>query len=370
MIQVGDGDTTSEMFLSSEFAGIGAARDGDGTPRSSAQQRSAPFVRQLEEILNECRTLGYENPKVAFCIGSPDVSYVELYPTRNQKDSAARKPWWPLPKNGSEKIGTGVDRRRLLDLLATQHKNPFDATRIAFVPMTPLLGQQRYLAIVPESNDPVTATLNTLRRQQKTQVPSSRLLGTEVSLYTTLARKILVPTELENTAVVRVGSEDTLILFLTGTQLRHLEHLRSLTTYDPPETICSRVLLQQDEQKIGEIHQVLVLGEEHEDLFLDAFRKFYPHAAVKPMQRAVFSRGAYPTDSEIGLQPTSAPAIGIGLNLLEAWDKDASFGAVNLLPKKLRQKPRQKLAYPWHTFVMLVALFPIAYFLTTRYAEQ
>jgi len=368
-IQVGDGGSPSDMFLSGEFVGLANDLDLEDMGSGSANQHNAlPFGQPLREMLAECENLGYEKPTLAFCIGAPDVTYVDLFVSRDHIEASRKK--WSLPlKKGPEQGVPHVDRKRLLDLLNTQHTALFDADRVAFVPMTPLIGQHRYLAIVPEANDPVTATLNAVYRQRAT-VPSSRVLGTEVSLYTALTREALAPTDLENTAVVRIGSEDTLILFLSGTGLRHLERLRSLTTYDPPETICSRVLLQQDEQKIGEIHRIQVLADGHSELFVDAFRKFYPNAAVEPLDEVVARRHLVLSDPQPKLRTTAIPAIGIGLNVLQGWEKDDPFGAVNLLPKKLRQKPRQKLAYAWHTFLMLLCLFGVTFYFTWQYAER
>lgn len=369
-IQIGDGggggNHASEMFLSGEFVGLGAKHSD---PSGTALGHPMPFERQLREILGECRNLGYENPRLAFCVTAPEISYVELFVARDHIDEASGKNLSDWLKKDAEAASLGVPRRRLLELLAAQHRSSFDETRVVFLPMSPLKGQQRFLAIVPEPSESVTATLQSLVERDKALAPTSQLIGSEVSLYAALARKTLIPAENENTAIVRVGGEDTLALFLTGTQVRHFERLRSLTTYDPPETICSRILLQQDEQKIGEVHHVLVLSEARQDQFLETFHKFYPNAAVTPVEDLLTKRGVSFKEEDAS-RPNSVPAIGIALNLLEAWAKDDPFGGVNLLPKKLRQKPRTQIAFAWHTFAMFAVLFAVTLLFTWRYTQR
>jgi len=369
-IQVGDGSGGGEsaMFLASEFAGLGASeKEKQG---SSARNRSTPFAKQLREILAECAKLGYEHPAMAFCVGIPDVSYAELFVASTPDKPADRKAWSRKEK-GTAGGAQDVDRRLVLDLLKAQHQGSFDPARVAFLPMSPIKGQRRYLALVPEPGASVSTTLEVLTQQQRSQVPPARLLDTELTVYASLARRTLKPAENENTAIVRIGSEDTLILFLAGQQVRHFERLRSLTTYDPAETICSRVLLQQDEQKIGEVHHVLVLSESRPEQFEQTFASFYPHAAIAPVQSLLFKRGLQPSEEEEqGLRASSTAAAAIALRLLEGTDAADPFTTINLLPGKLRRKPKKKLAFAWHTFVMLAVLFAVSLFFTNRYLDQ
>ncbi|MCH6579526.1 MAG: hypothetical protein IH802_04090 [Nitrospinae bacterium] len=88
-----------------------------------------------------------------------------------------------------------------------------------------------------------------------------------------------------NTLIVRAGAEDTLVLFLQDDTLQQSENLRSLTAYEAPETICSRVLLLQDEYGIGEVQHGLLLSEEREDDLIESFEMFFPEARVESLRQ-------------------------------------------------------------------------------------
>jgi hypothetical protein len=363
-IQVGDGSNGSlsgggDLFLSTEFTKLGGkpAVGGETIPGVAAvAQGPVPFALQLKDILTECKAIGVESPKIAFVIGAPDVSYHEVQETVQE----------------GQKRGKGLgskERKHLLDQLAEQHPGGFDRDRVAFLPMTPDGAHHRYLAIVPEASEPVSATLDVLYNQKGAPTPAAQFVGTEVSLYAALARKAYPSDAETNTAVVRVGSEDTLILFLSGGELRHYERLRSLTSFDSPETVCSRVMLQQDEHKIGALHHVMVVSEGRPERTLSAFRDFYESASVETLQQVLSAQGIHLPEEGDGVKLGAATAIGAGLRLLEGWDGEKDIEYVNLLPKKLRKK-RKQVAFAWHTFAMLLVLFALGVFFTWHYLDQ
>jgi hypothetical protein len=195
-------------------------------------------------------------------------------------------------------------------------------------------------------------------------------MDAELSAYGRMVRRMIPADQpTRGTALVRVGAEDTLILFFTGSDLRHFERLRSLSTYDSPETICSRVLLQQDEQKLGEVDHVLVLTEGRGEQLLARFRASYPEAAVESVQDALAGMGVNPPRGSDGLTPGSVPAVAAGLRLLRDWDTVDPEYEVHLLPRKL-QRERKKLALAWHTIAMLVVVIAMAFGFTWRYMDQ
>src|SRR5690606_21104039 len=174
--------------------------------------------------------------------------------------------------------------------------------------------------------------------------PTIRGLETEASILLGLARTV-VGTQIDgsedaavsgttarNTLVVRVGSDDTAVLFLRDSHLVHVESLRSLTSFDSPETICSRLLLQQDEQGIDEIHHVLLLGQEKETRLVETFRMFFPDADVRSMRRYL----PQPPEEKDGRAGDVAAisALGAALRLMDP-SRQPFFDHVNLIPKKL-----------------------------------
>ncbi len=357
----------ASTFLPSEFGAKGKKK-GPGAPSGTG-----PFVRQLEEILAECEKQGYPHPQIAFCTGPPDVDTQELrLPGAASSISSLKGSASKGTSSGGATALSKEERQRLFKQLAEKREGGVDEEQVGLLPMTEEGATRRYLALVPEPGEAVTATLKALAKQGRAQGFAARLLETEVSLYASLARRCVAATEKENTALVRVGSQNTLVLFLNGGRLKHFERLRSLTSYDSPETICSRVMLQQDEHKVGKVHHVLVSTEGSTRSLLDAFRSFYADAAIEPLQRALGELGIrLPDDPEETIKPTSIPAIAVALRLVDGSPLQADLATgVNLLPKKLLRSRQRRPAFAWHTALMIVLLFGATLFFTWRYAAQ
>ena len=177
----------------------------------------------------------------------------------------------------------------------------------------------------------------------------------------------------ENTAIVRVGSEDTLVVLLQGDTLHHTEHMLSVTTFDGPDTICSRVLLQQDVQGIGTVHHVVVLSEERERELVRGFGAFYPDARVGALREGLVARGVVPAGGEAALAARSLPALGAALRTIMERGKDSPFyDEVNMLPKRLRRRHRKiDLAIAWHTLLTgVLVFFTVLFFIGLYFSQQ
>ncbi len=356
------GATDDVTFLASEFNGLGKKKENGpaGPVTGATSNQNAPFAPQLSEMLDECRIAGYGVSRIAFCVAPPDVSYIEVgVPHRRTADRS----------NAGKKGDQDVSRRALVEALAELHHAPFDEEAAAFLPLVPGTDAGRYIGMVAESSQSVSATVEALVAQERA-VPAIRMMDAELPAYVRLARKTIPEDRVDrNTAIIRIGSEDTLILFFKGRELLRFERLRSLTSFDSPDTICSRVLLQQDEWKIGEMEHVLVLTESRGEQLMSVFRRYYPDAAVETLQDAVAGIGVRLGREVETLSPGSIPAVLAGLRLLQDWDRDDPELAFRLLPKKLR-RDYKKLAIAWHTVIMMVVLTIIAFAFTWRYVDR
>jgi hypothetical protein len=363
-LRIGEGaGAGSDLFLDSEFTalagGNGSLPAGFAEPTMRAVP--APIVFELKDLVEECRQAGYERPGLSFCIGSPDVDYAEIVVT----DEAPRKG-----RNGDrDGVAAPVKRDRLLSLLPKSDL-PYERDRVAFIPMTPREGHRRYLAVIPRPDEPVAQSLRLLREQAGMRRLSFRAIDAEVPVLLGMTRLALPSEAHETTALVRVGAEDTLVMLMVGNQLHHCEHMRSVTTFDGPDTICSRVLLQQDVQGIGTVHHVVILSDEREEELVQGFAAFYPDARVETLRDGVARVGIA---GPHGPLPTaSLPAAGVALKAL--LRKDAVFEDINLLPKALRKVqvgPRMEVAFAWHTLVIGVLLFlSVLFFVGLFLAQQ
>ena len=381
-LRIGEGANVGpDLFLESEFASLATNTGGGlpGGPGSSAPSSDGgtsvnPIVFELKDLVEECRQAGFDKPSLAFSIGAPDVDYVEVIVTdaapkgKDGKKAKAEK----APKKAAEPAADGtsapVKRETLLALLPKTEVR-YDKERIAFIPMTPRDGRRRYLGVLPRPEEPVAPSLKLLREQQGMRRLNFRTLDAEVPVLLGLARLAYPSDPHESTALVRVGSEDTLVMLLVGNQLHHCEHMRSVTTFDGPDTICSRVLLQQDVQGIGTVHNVVIVSEEREEELVQGFGAFYPDARVETLRSGVARAGIA---GPYGPLPTAA-MVPTGVALKALLRKDAVFEPTNLLPKELRRRtvgPRVDLAFSWHTMVVAVLLFMAVLFFVGLYLAQ
>ena len=315
------------------------------------------FTAQLREILADCEAHGFGTPDLAFCVDTPDVASVEVTvpPAALEKQTLwTRAAALTSGKNNEERV--------LLEALQDTYDAPFDADRVAFIPMTPTGPDRRVLALVPTAQDAVAPTFRALAATDETVDAAGRLLDAEASLLAHLAATHVPAAPTETTAVVRVGSEDTLLLFLTGPELRRLERLRSLTSFDPAETICSRVLLHQDEYRIKEIDHVLLAGGPRDGRLAERFQAFYEDATVHVLHD-VLQDDTVTIRPEVTLTPDAALALAVARRMLHA-------PAVNLFGDVAHTRRRAPSGLAWHTVAVLGLLFAVALFFGWRYTER
>lgn len=377
-IEFGDGSDSSsgpDLFLASEFGGIDDAdADEFGGP-------VATFELELTDILAEAHDAGYGDADLALTLSATDASFQEIRV--------------PLKKNQKKH-----DKATLIEALTTQYKGLFDDNRVAFMPMTSIEDEEkRYLAVFPKVADPASATLMALREANE-RIPHVGLIDSEIPALVGLARvaaKSFDESEAEKSArdpqnaiddasdiddefgsdddesttdsdgtvhtlVVRAGAEDTLVIFMHGDTVHHCESLRSLTAFDAPETICSRVLLQQDEHGMGEVHHILVLSEERESDLADTFGMFFPDATAEQLRLYIPTAGTVTEDAATAMVTATAAA----LRLLGDPHYAPSFEKINFLPKKLLRR-KVKLPITWHVVAMSVLIVFTTIFFMARY---
>lgn len=362
-IQFGDGmGGGNELFLASEFSGAETLRAEDAlNPEAGGQPAS--FAYELSEILQHIREDGFGEPVVAFCAGSSDLVHVEL---RVQAGAGEKKGAQKAAR--SKKPG----RDMLPALLAETYKGDFDKERLAFIPMTPADdGSERYLAVFPKTGDSIAGTLSVIREQKDETMPSVRLLDAEISVYLGLARAWRAEREpgeggqeTEHTLIVRAGSDDTLVLFVEGDKLRHFESMRSLTVFDSPDTICSRVLLLQDEYGIDDVRDVLLLSEEREEDMIESFGLFFPDASVTSLRRTI--RLDIAEGEGLSKQASAVAAAGVATRVVGDPFYEPFFEKIDLLSRRFKQR-RLQFRVQWQVPALYTVLFLTAFFFAGRY---
>jgi hypothetical protein len=377
-IEFGDGSNSSSgpnLFLASEFGGA------EETDTEDFGGHVATYELELSDILSEVLDAGYGDAEMALTLSAADAHVQEIRVPVKKKQQAH-------------------DRGTLVDALTAQYKGLFDDQRVAFMPMTQIdESEKRYLAIFPKTVDPASATLMALRDANE-RIPHVGLIDSEVPALVGLARvatKAMTTNEIEgstgnkteaivdqlvaddeaseddedskasadggvHTLIVRAGAEDTLVIFMHGDTVHHCESLRSLTAFDASETICSRVLLQQDEHGMGDVHHVLVLSEERELDLTETFGMFFPDAVVDQLRFHIPNAGRETEDAATAVVSATAAA----LRVLEDPYYFASFEKINFIPKKLLRR-KIRLPITWHVVAMSMLIVVTTVFFMARY---
>ena len=360
-----------EIDFTSEFAGLDlptdAAFDSVATAGAVAVQ-AQPIVFELRDILEEVARAGFARPALAFAVDAPDVAYAELVVPPEKKKTGAKKDDAAKAAADAEAPSAPVKRERLVALLPDMGA-PVDAKRAAFLPMTPRDGLRRYLAVAPTGSEPVAESLEMLREQPAHRKTPFKTIEAEVPLLVGLVRLTSAPEAHENTAVVRVGAEDTIVLLLTGPDLHHYEPMPSVTAFDGPDTICSRVLLQQAVQGVGTVHNVVVVAEEREKELVQGFAAFYPEARVETLREGLARLGLVGPYGPLAPVLVEAASAAVAGHLGRA--KGSPFENVNLLPDALRKRKRRlDLSFSWHTLVVVALLFLSVLYFSYLFVSQ
>jgi hypothetical protein len=366
-MEVGDGSNGKaehDIFLTAELDGLGVKRTEKGTLDKRPRRETTPFGSQLRDILADCRADGYESPQIAFCVGSSEVAYHEV--------------GVPIPRDAGSKAGSLKDMLRgknqrnvLLQKVVEAVPADIDKARVAFVPMTDDNNRWRFLAVAPFNPDPIAEAMDAVARKTRAAVPSAHLVDSEVTLLAALVRR-QPDAEHGVVGVVRVSSNDTVVLFLKEGKLDRYEHIRSLTSYDPVDTVCSRVLLKQDELKIGKIDELYVSTEHHGEDAINTFRSFFPEGNVHALQDVLDKHGLADGEKLSQVRAQTLPALGVALRQLEQWTtRDREGILVNLLARKRRGvAARKKSPVRWHAYAAAAVLFAATLFYTVKFLTQ
>lgn len=377
---IGDQAKESDLFLAAEF-GLGEKKKGAdalGVEATVPSIRTQSVEIELKEILAECTESGYPEVKVVLAMGLSDLVLHEMTlqeaerknePTSDPKEAKKKKAVRPaISLFGTNRRG-GTDRERWLRLLSKQVDSQYDAEQVAFLPMTPgETGLRRVMALFPRQGEPLIPTLERFVDRGR-KMPRFGLIETEVSLLLGLSRMVIPVDEVEprRRLALRVGVEDTAILFLEGANVRHFETLRSVTKYDPPETIGSRILLLQDEYGLGEADEILVLCDGDDSDLTDLLAEFFPDSSVMGLRSVL---PPYVDEFERDDSREAMLASAVALRALRDPQGRGVFEPVDLLPSRLMKRRRVDVPLAWQNYALLALLFASTLFFVSRYLGQ
>jgi hypothetical protein len=347
----------SDLFLASEWETMGV-KGGEHADQSVASKsertKRTHFEPQFREILAEATKTATEVPQLAFCGTPPDFEYHILSPdtTVDEKSLIAQRS----------------ARKALLKELSSLVEAPVRPDRAGFLDMSGKDERPRYLAVVRAEEDSIVQTYRMEQALNRSTLPGIAAIDAEVSLIAAMISDSTYGDEGKMTAAIRVGSEETLIVFFHGDQIIHIDHLRSINIYDAPETVCSRVMLQQDEQKIGELDHVLLLANSRSEALRTTFVRYYPDSQVLHFQRLLMDEGLTLDEEAQPLRTGKALATAVALSLPKRAKAESKY--LNFIPQKLGARKKKRIELGWHTLLMMPVLFLVAFFFVTRYLQR
>ncbi len=383
-----DSGVNAGMFLASEFGDL-PVEEGMDSELMAPTQLAVPCDLEIQDIVSECADAGYENVRVVFALPSDYLGSEVFSITQadaESKDGSA-KDGKKAKKKSKKKSNT---REALIKQL--QKSNPaIEDHQVAFLPLFDFNGKEEArLALYSQSNEPVTPSLKAIRNRKR-PFPGVALLDNEVSLLLGAARASLLAEyrydavaevmnetasaepisndpehEEETSVVIRVGADDTLVMFMVGQELVHYESLRSITAFDPTDTICSRILLMYDEFGAGDSDRILLFCDESETAIRERLEMVFPDSTITLLRHIM---PPFEEVSKDPLQTETLLAILAGLRLVrdELWE--SVFPETSLLDPQLRGR-KFTLPFSWPVAAMILILFSTTLFFVQRYFAQ
>ncbi|MEQ9103161.1 MAG: hypothetical protein RIE53_00540 [Rhodothermales bacterium] len=355
----------ASLFLASEFETDSLPGAGGGD-MGSAAQGAIPIDLELLEIMAECAEAGYENPRVVFTLGSEFVHSVRLDVPRDGVEGVKKKK-----KN--RKSGDAPSRDELFALLEKTQTGRYSEAQTAFIPMvSPPDGGSANLAVFAQAFEPFMPSLKTIRNRKRS-FPTVSLVETEISLLAGLMKAASASKDARAadglSLLVRVGMDDTLVMFVSGGALLHVENLRSITAFDPPETICSRVLLLQDELGRSDAETIFLFSDDREEPLHESFSTFFETADIRLLRSLLPGRSA--TSEQEGKPLRREALLGVlgTLRLVKHGPFAGVFHPVDFLDHKFAGKGFE-LPISWPIAAMFVLLFGSTLFFVARYFDQ
>lgn len=360
------------LFLASEFGASEVPAEGGINENMVTAQLAMPCDMEIQDIVAECADAGYEKVHIVFAIAT---DYASALPINIEDGVQGNKG-----KKGKSAKNTTKEKDQLLAALEAIHSLTVNPEKVVFLPLSELgVRNETHLAVVVHPNEPVSISLKAIR-DRKRPFPNVSLLDTEITLLLGLARASLLTDRIfeesstselgdsqieeeEITVIVRIGVEDTLVIFMTGRELTHYESLRSITSFDPSDTICSRILMMHDEFGAGDADRMLLFCDVEEDSVFERLSEVFPDTYIDRL-RNVLPQMQEERGTPIGIEGIVAAAVALRVVRDELWQ--SVFPETNFLPSKLR-KGRLRLPFSWPVAAMILMLFGTTLFFVHRY---
>jgi len=168
--------------------------------------------------------------------------------------------------------------------------------------------------------------------------------------------------------IVYVGVEFTRLIFMRGSHFYQFAPIIG-EGYDSPNlqnTVYSRLLLEQDNLAIPQIHRIILTGECRRIGFREFLMQQLPDQEIEYLLTPTLDTSALSIEQQEAISEYAIP-IGAAIKVLDP--QNPNVYNVNLLPNSVREGQRVfKLA--WHGYLLLLLLFFSAFFFTWQVAQK
>jgi Tfp pilus assembly protein PilN len=168
--------------------------------------------------------------------------------------------------------------------------------------------------------------------------------------------------------IVYVGVEFTRLIFMRGVHFYQFAPIIG-EGYDSPNlqnTVYSRLLLEQDNLAIPQIHRIILAGECRRINFRDFLMQQLPDQEIDYLLAPTLDSSALSMEQQEAMSEFAVP-IGTALKVLDP--QNTNIYSINLLPSVVREGQRVfKLA--WHGYALLLVLFFSTFFFTWQISQK
>jgi hypothetical protein len=189
----------------------------------------------------------------------------------------------------------------------------------------------------------------------------------DISLMNTVRRNYELEDE-EVTVIVYVGVEFTRLIFMRGDHFYQFAPILGEGYDSPnlPNTIYSRLLLEQDNLGLPRINRIVLAGESHRIALKEFLLQQLPDQDVDYLLMPEIDTSALSPEQQAEVSAFAVP-IGAAWRFLD--QHNPAFYRINLLPDSIRESQRVfKLA--WHGYMLLTLLFLFTLFFTWQVSSK
>lgn len=255
-------------------------------------------------------------------------------------------------------------KKKLIDELAATRSVKPEMDALAYIPAA----EGQVLSMIREDGLGLLDLIESVKDFLGKRVPLVSFVETSDIALMNLVRNNYEIGESEISIIVYVGSEFSRLIFMKGDSFFHFAPVISegRLTSNIENTIYSRILLEQDSAGILRIDRIFLAGEAHKIDLKQFLSPQFAEAPIEYISAPTLDTAEFEDSNEAIVSEYAIP-IASAMRALEP--KNPRYYHIDLLPLSFREGQKIfKLA--WHGYLLLVMIFAITFFFTSKYAVQ